>query len=118
MGVSILIDGSRETSLGLSNFFLDGVILKKYISSPSEVKRWYEDKVCTLCSWVYLFMNNELDNLKFVKTCKFEDKVCKLLLMSPLSYKAHHFLPIFFMDAIPIKFDSEQSLVLTTKLSH
>ena len=27
-------------------------------------------------------------------------------------------LPIFFVEVIPIKFDSEQSLVLITKLSH
>ena len=27
-------------------------------------------------------------------------------------------LPIFFVDVIPTEFDSEESLVLTTKLSH
>ena len=34
MGVSTLMDGSKETSLGLSDFFLDGVILKMCLSSP------------------------------------------------------------------------------------
>ena len=34
MGVSILMDGSKETSLGLSGFFLDGLILKMCLSSP------------------------------------------------------------------------------------
>ena len=32
MGVSTLMDGSKETSLGLSNFILDGVILKMHLS--------------------------------------------------------------------------------------
>ena len=39
MGVSSLRDGSKETSLGLSNFFLDDVILKVYLSSPWKGKR-------------------------------------------------------------------------------
>ena len=37
MGISSLRDGSKETSLGLSNLFLDGDILKMYLSSPWEV---------------------------------------------------------------------------------
>ena len=39
MGVSTLRDGSKETTLGLSNFFLDGVTLKMYLFSPWEGKR-------------------------------------------------------------------------------
>ena len=39
MGVSSMRDAPKETSLGLSNFFLDGVILKMYLSSPWEGKR-------------------------------------------------------------------------------
>ena len=34
MGVSALMGGSTETSLGVSDFFLDGVILKMSLSSP------------------------------------------------------------------------------------
>ena len=33
------MDGSKEASLGLSNFFLDGVILKMCLSSPGEGER-------------------------------------------------------------------------------
>ena len=39
MGASSLRDASKETSLGLSIFYLDGVILKMYLSSPWEGKR-------------------------------------------------------------------------------
>ena len=39
MGVSTLMDGSKETSLGLSDFFLDGVILKMCLPSPWEGER-------------------------------------------------------------------------------
>ena len=38
-GGSTWMDGSKETSLSLSDFFLDGVILKKCLSSPWEVER-------------------------------------------------------------------------------
>ena len=34
LGVSLLGGESKETSLGLSNFFLDGDILKMYLSNP------------------------------------------------------------------------------------
>ena len=39
MGVSTLRDGSKETSLGLSDFFLDAVNLKMNLSSPWGGKR-------------------------------------------------------------------------------
>ena len=34
MGVSTLMDGSKETSLGLSDFIFDAVILKICLPSP------------------------------------------------------------------------------------
>ena len=53
MGVSSLMEGSKETSLGFSDFFLDGVILKMCLPLPWEGERQSEYKVCTLCSWFY-----------------------------------------------------------------
>ena len=55
MGVSTLMDRTKETSLGLSNFVLDGVILEMCLSSPGEGERWYEYEACTHCSLVYFF---------------------------------------------------------------
>ena len=83
MGVSTLVDGSKETSFGLSDFFLDGVILRMYLSSPWEGERWHEYEICTLCSWVHLFLNNKLDNLKLVKLESLKIRYVRVLVNEP-----------------------------------
>ena len=99
LGVASLGGESKETLLGLSNFFLDGGILKMYLNLE-EVRDLSNMKFEDLFLGP-IILNNKLDSLKLEKLESLKIRYVKFLLISPLNYKVHqmaiYFLPILFV---------------------
>ena len=110
LGVSSLGGESKETLLGLSNFFLDGGILKMFCLNLEEARDLSNIKFEDLFLGP-IILNNKLDSLRLEKLETLNIRYVKFLLISPLNYKVHQ-MAIYFLPILLVWILLELNLIL------